>query len=233
MQEPITYNDIDNMILNYKNLLASDDVCDKEAAGNYLGTIVELFDGYIIKWVTILNGGNPNMSDKETIAFLTLIGKNLQLSNVNDVIDKVRSVFARKSYDELYSDILILFIETIARFEKRHITHFTYYLTKVFYYRVYRSYLSQSIVTSRDNMIDIIDMNEVPSQEIDYNIDRITESLDDGELELYILFNDKNMSYDEIATLKGLSRGRIVEKVRVINKKIRDWIVNDMHIQCN
>jgi hypothetical protein len=41
------------------------------------------------------------------------------------------------------------------------------------------------------------------------------------------------MSYDEIASLKGLSRGRIVEKIRIIHNKIREWIDNDMHVQSN
>jgi DNA-directed RNA polymerase specialized sigma24 family protein len=230
---PITYDEIDNIVINYKQLLLSNTPEDYDAASKQLEQMINLFDGYIIKWVTILKGGNPNMSDKETISFIALIGKNLQLSNINDVIDKISSVFARRSYDELYSDILVLFIETITRFEKLPRAHFTYYLTKVFYYKVYRLYLKQSTIISRENLIDHIEIDTISSQEPDYNVECITESLDDSELELYTLFNDKNMSYDEIASLKGLSRGRIVEKIRIIHNKIREWIDNDMHVQSN
>jgi len=226
----LTYEEVDTLVDNYKEALGKD---LPEATG-YLSEIISAFNGYILKWVSILGGSNPNLLDGESVAFMCMFGAN----NVYSAIDVLRYCYSGYNHDELYSEVVIRFIEVIVRFTKVMYVGFSYYLSRVFRFEMFRMVRNRyRDATASSNTIDIQDPDFLYKGEMIDKAQYISltpdvcevlstdnkipclDGRDKGILLMYV-----RGGYNEISETLGITRRSAVVRVSKIRRKLKVWL---------
>jgi hypothetical protein len=229
--EPITYEEVDILVDNYKEMVGS----DSQDCPECLSKLINSFNGYILKWVNLLSGANPNMLDGESVAFMSMFGR----SNLYSAVDTIRECYGNYSEQELYSEVLIQFIDTVMRYERVKYSGFTNYLVAVFKFRLYRMVVSKHKETIKDNNSTRLHPTveagpDIELPDYDHNINLLPDVVDIyyNRADLPCLTNsEKNIlslfmrdGYQGVADTLGNTRRSAVEKVAVIKKKLRRWL---------
>ena len=224
--EPLTYSEIDNLVRDYKWYTTSNVLEEQEYSGKCISELVQAFNPYILKWVSILSGADPNITDTEAIAFLSLFSN----SNIYTATETMRKCFGDYERDELYNEILIRFIEVVIKFVKRDGVHFPGYLSSVFKYKMYRMVMGRVQELSREGMCVSLESIKVPDIEAEDSPLDITEDcttiscLTRQESTLLNMYAYEGKSYDSIATYLGVNRREVWRQIRAIRDKVKRWI---------
>lgn len=238
MNQPTSYEDIDILVMDYKNKMLRGD----STASESLSEIITLFDGYILKWTSILTGHNPNISDGESVAFLTLFGHK----NVFTTVEMLRDCYSKYEKDEMYNEVLVKFIDKIVFFDKLPYASFTHYISTVFKYDMFRMVMSRyrevvdckntSYYSTTDDysdyrdtpgisyMVDTSDdiVSMVPLPESLKSLESCFPSLNPMERNVLRMFSS-GVSYEDIANMLGVTRRSIVRRVKSIKNKLSGW----------
>lgn len=204
-----TLDEIDNMVNDYKNTTS------QEA----LGKLMEAFNPYLTKWVNIIKCRHMNVSDTEVASFIGLFG----CSNMLDLRSMLINTFRYMSGEEVYHELLVLFIYTILRYKKIGGGYFPGYLKNTFKYSVYRwvngNVRQASQVTCiPGNISSSSNDNEIL---LDPNILPCLSSKE--KMILYMRYID-DKSIEDIANTYKCTTSNINRIIRGAKKKLEDYV---------
>jgi DNA-directed RNA polymerase specialized sigma24 family protein len=222
--QALSYEEVDRLVDSYKARMSNND----SAASSDIELLLQGFAGYITKWISILRGNTPNLQDSNTITFLTLMSKVLNTNDVFSTLDVIKGCYRDSDSDEIYSDVIIMFIECVARYERRDYAGFTHYLSRVFPYRVFRAVMDKLEDTRTNVSLDNLPITRrkyesTAAYQDPYYDNLRLECLSNGESELFDMYFLRGMSYNDIAKIKGIGRRQVVRRVKVVRTKILEW----------
>lgn len=197
-----TLNEINTFVNNYKVNKDTDS----------LEQLLKIFDPFLQKWVNIVKYGTVNILDGDTAKFISLFGCNC----LSDFKDRVVRNFYHMTEEDMYGELVILFIYTIEKYIFNGSVFFPGYLSNSFMYRLYR-WVSSTI--KRDINIGVLDYynDNVYTDDVHKIIfNCLTPREQNIITSIYIDRIDK----EEIAKIHNISIGRLNGIIANAKKKI-------------
>ena len=193
-----------------------------------LGKLIDAFSAYLTKWVNVLKWYHVNTGDSEIATFVGLF----RCSSMIDLRNLLDSTFKSCDDEELYNELVLLFIYTILQYRNNGTTYFPGYLKSSFKYRVYRWTISKLSEMPHSISIDSIDEDDIPrtsnNGSIDYDILLDPEVLpcitSKEKMVLYLRYVDGRTT-DDIAKIYGCTSKNINNIISKARKKLSEDIL--------
>jgi RNA polymerase sigma factor (sigma-70 family) len=134
---------------------------DKATQALYRDKILRCFHRYFMKYVGMLKGYVDTMYSSDTRQFLALFLSNQEKNpyRLKKIMYQLPQIMESYSDDDIYSELVIIFLELLDKHEFRDNTSFVHYVTKYmrwkiqkFISKVFRDPLNQSIRSMDDYM---------------------------------------------------------------------------------
>ena len=185
---------------------------DKES----LEQLLIIFDPFLQKWVNIVKFGTVNILDSDTAKFISLFGCNC----LTDFKDRIVKKFYHMTDEDMYGELVILFIYTIEKYIFNGNVFFPGYLSNSFIYRLYR-WVSATI--KRDISVYVSDYSDDNMYTDDVH-EIVFKCLTPKEQNILTSVYIDRIDKDEIARMNHISIGRLNGIIAKVKKKITQEI---------
>lgn len=204
-----TDDEVDELVARY----------NESMDGDALSELIVAFQPYLMKWVNVLKRRHISTGDQEVGAFIGLFG----VESVFEYLDKLKQL-GYHTDDDLYHELVVIFIYTIMKYFNYGDPHFTGYLKNVFKYNVYRWVMGQlpgpyHIVQDHGNSNDELDCDIL----LDVNI---LPCLTGKEKTILYLRYIDNLSISEIARVYDCTSTNISIIIKKAKKKLSEYLSN-------
>lgn len=203
-----TLDEIDQLVEDYKSSTSQES----------LSKLIDAFNAYLYKWVNVIKCHYINVGDSETGSFVGLFG----CSSMMDLRSILTNTFRYYTDEEIYHELLVLFIYTILQYKKIGGGYFPGYLKSSFKYRIYR-WVNDNVKGNMKLSPPEIRTNNDSDYDILLDPDVLPNLSSKEKMILYMRYID-DRSIDDIAEIQGCTPQNINLIIRKAKAKLADYV---------
>lgn len=203
-----TLEEIDQLVGSYKS----------NTSQEALSKLIDAFNAYLYKWVNVVKCKHINVGDSEIGSFVGLFGCN----NMTDLRSMLTNTFRYYTDEEIYHELLVLFIYTILQYKKIGGGHFPGYLKSSFKYRVYR-WVNDNVKGNMRTAAPEVRSNNDSDYDILLDPDVLPNLSSKEKMILYMRYID-DRSVDDIAKVYGCTAQNINLIMRKAKTKLAEYV---------